>query len=251
MAWIKVESSVSRNRKFVKAGPAASWLWVCGLAYCQEGLTDGFIPTEALDFLGVKHARRLSLQLVLAHLWDVADGGWRVHDYLGHNKPASDVRRLQDERRTAGAQGGKASGESRRAEANAKQHAEATAKQPANPAVPEISKAEQSRATERARASSLGTGLLKPHGNVAFEGPRVYVPWKEHFKLARLRNHPKADEELQTFYARISEEWTTGAHAEDSPGTDMFAFWDVRYDEQWPPTAIAERKSKLPKWAQS
>lgn len=250
MAWIKVESSVSRNRKFVKAGPAASWLWVCGLAYCQEGLTDGFIPAEALDFLGVKHARRLSLYLVLAHLWEVVDGGWLVHDYLGHNKPASDVRRIQDERRTAGAQGGKASGESRRAEAHAKQVVEATAKQPANPAVPEISKAEQSRATEPARArSGPGVGLLKPNGNVPFEGPRVYVPWKQHFKLLRLRNNSNAEVELQAFYGRVSEEWTTGRHAEHSPGADMFAFWQARYDEEWPPTTSAH--SKLPKWAQS
>src|SRR3990167_2110813 len=114
MAWIKVESSVARNRKFVKAGPAPSWLWLCGLAYCQEGLTDGFIPTEALSFLGVKPARPLASPLVLARLWVDVDGGWQVHDYLEHNKPASEVRRIQGERKVAGIHGGKASGESRR-----------------------------------------------------------------------------------------------------------------------------------------
>ena len=55
MAWLKIESSVARNRKFVQAGPAPSWLWVCSLAYCQEGLTDGYIPREALPYLGVKN----------------------------------------------------------------------------------------------------------------------------------------------------------------------------------------------------
>lgn len=243
MAWIKVESSVSRNRKFVKAGPAASWLWVCGLAYCQEGLTDGFIPTEALDFLGVKHARRLSLQLVLAHLWDVADGGWRVHDYLGHNKPASDVRRLQDERRTAGAQGGKASGESRRAEATAKQHAEANAKQPANPAVPEISKAEQSRATERARA---GSPIHTSHKSHAACG-RICVPAFLHTEFVGRRNHLQADKELRDFYGEIEIDWSTGAHQHDEPG-DPVVFWRAKYDERWPAHKPPSNNNRYAGW---
>lgn len=132
MAWIKVESSVARNRKFVKAGPGPSWLWLCGLAYCQEGLTDGFIPTEAIDYLGVKSARHLARHLVSAGLWDVIEGGWQVHDYLEHNKPASEVRRIQADRRDAGANGGKASGEARRH--GLLPQIEANAKQTANPA---------------------------------------------------------------------------------------------------------------------
>jgi len=133
LAYIRVESSVSRHRKFLQAGPAASWLWLCGLAYCQEGLTNGFIPSEAIDHLGVKGARPLSEKLVSAQLWDTATDGWHVHDYLDWNKDAASVRAIQQERRRAGAEGGKASGETRRNEANPKQVAEAKPKQPANP----------------------------------------------------------------------------------------------------------------------
>lgn len=108
MAWIRVESSVARNRKFVKAGPAASWLWLCGLAYCQEGLTDGFIPPEAIDYLGVPKAGRLVTALVLAGLWDACDGGgWRVHDYLDHNRSASDVQDIRAKRGEGGKLGGR------------------------------------------------------------------------------------------------------------------------------------------------
>ena len=107
MAWMRVETSVARNRKFVKAGPAPSWLWLCGLAYCQEGLTDGFIPTESLAFLGVKNARQLAHHLVSAGLWDEADGGWYVHDYLAYNKPADEIRRVTEERRNGGRLGGR------------------------------------------------------------------------------------------------------------------------------------------------
>lgn len=107
MAYVRIETSVARNRKFVKAGPAPSWLWVCGLAYCQEGLTDGFIPSEALNYLGVKNARQLANHLVTAGLWDVADGGWHVHDYLEHNRSASHVNDLKDRRKEGGKLGGR------------------------------------------------------------------------------------------------------------------------------------------------
>lgn len=107
MAWLKIESSVARNRKFVKAGPAPSWLWVCGLAYCQEGLTDGFIPEEALGFLGVKNAKQLAGYLENAGLWNKVDGGWRVHDYLEHNRSAAEVDDIRARRATGGQRGGR------------------------------------------------------------------------------------------------------------------------------------------------
>ena len=109
MAYVKVECSVPRNRKFVKAGPGPSWLWLCGLAYCQEGLTDGFIPDEAIEFLGVKAkvARALAHHLVDAGLWDVVEGGWRVHDYLAHNKSSDQVNELKGKQAAGGKLGGR------------------------------------------------------------------------------------------------------------------------------------------------
>lgn len=129
MPWVKVLSSVPRNPKFQNAGPAASWLWLCGLCFCQDGLTDGYIPAASLDYLGVKGARRLADALVTAGLWNVAPGGWQIHDYLEHNRPAAEVRRLIDLRREAGELGGRASAEAKR-----KQHAaNASSKRQANP----------------------------------------------------------------------------------------------------------------------
>lgn len=109
MAYLKIECSVARNKKFLKAGPAPSWLWVCGLAYCQEGLTDGFIPTEALPHLGVRNATQLASHLVKAGLWDAeADGsGWRVHDYLEHNRSASQVADIKAGNKENGKRGGR------------------------------------------------------------------------------------------------------------------------------------------------
>jgi hypothetical protein len=82
-------------------------LWVCGLGYCQDGLTDGFIPDSAIEYLGVKRARSLAKKLVSVRLWELAEGGWRLHDYLEHNKPAVEVRRIMQLRKDGGKLGGR------------------------------------------------------------------------------------------------------------------------------------------------
>ena len=126
MAWIRVQSSVPRHPKFLEAGPSASWLWVCGLAYSQEGLTDGFIPFQALSMLGVKSPEGLKRKLVTVGLWDEVTGGWQIHDYLHHNRSADDVRQLQQERRELGSIGGKRSVEAKRLKQTVKQTVEAS-----------------------------------------------------------------------------------------------------------------------------
>ena len=132
MAYIQVEASVRTHRKFLKAGPAASWLWLCGMGYCQDGLTDGFIPFEALDYLGVKAPKNLKSKLVEVGLWELVEGGWQVHDYLQHNKSASHVDGLKQAKRAAGKAGGLASGEARR-EAVASPSASMAAEPPREP----------------------------------------------------------------------------------------------------------------------
>lgn len=107
MAYMAIETAVRTHKKFLAAGPAASWLWICGLGYCQDGLTDGFIPEAALNFLGVVDAAPLVRQLVQVRLWEQVEGGWRMHDYLEHNKPAEVVREIMRKRRAGGMLGGR------------------------------------------------------------------------------------------------------------------------------------------------
>jgi hypothetical protein len=123
MAYVKVDTSVPRNRN----------------CYCQDALTDGFIPDEALPYLGVKNAAQLADHLVKAGLWHKEGDGYRVNDYLDHNRSASEVQAIKEERRKAGASGGKASGQARRwtdepnGDSTLKQVASGESKQPANP----------------------------------------------------------------------------------------------------------------------
>lgn len=131
MAYIYIETSVPTHPKFLKCGAAASWLYVCGLIHCQSGLTDGFIPAEALHYLGVKRARKMAARLVLVGLWETVPGGWQVHDYLCHNRSAATIEAIKQAKRKAGAAGGRASGHVRR-EAHSKQSASVQSKQSAD-----------------------------------------------------------------------------------------------------------------------
>lgn len=111
MAWVRIEDTVTEHRKHLKAGPAACWLWVCGIAYSQRQLTDGFIPDEAVPLLGVaKGAKALAEILVTVGLFDRAEGGYRVHDYHDYNRTREEAERtrvtLSADRTRAGRAGG-------------------------------------------------------------------------------------------------------------------------------------------------
>lgn len=104
--WVKVMNSLPSHPKILLAGDRAAWLYVCGLCYSNEHLTDGFIAKAVLVVAapGVKAPERLSARLVEAGLWEAVDGGWQVHDYGEHQRTAAqvkDVRRKDRERKGA------------------------------------------------------------------------------------------------------------------------------------------------------
>lgn len=96
MAWVQLDDQIPRHEKCLRAGPAACWLWVCGIAHCQSQLTDGFISNSVLPMIGglgsPAKVQKLAAKLVAVGLFERADGGYRVHDYLEHNRSAAEVR---------------------------------------------------------------------------------------------------------------------------------------------------------------
>ena len=92
MSWVRIDDQVGRHQKFLDAGPAASWLWVLGIAHCQSQLTDGFISDKVLPLIGIpKGYTPLALRLVSVGLFDRVTGGYQVHDYLDFNPPRVQV----------------------------------------------------------------------------------------------------------------------------------------------------------------
>jgi hypothetical protein len=95
MAWLRIDDRVRTHPKIVAAGPDAAWFWFCGICYCREHLTDGFIPKGMIASLvpGVQlpAAKRHTATLLRVvdgqrnPLWHDTEGGYRVHDFLDWN----------------------------------------------------------------------------------------------------------------------------------------------------------------------
>jgi len=102
MTWAKVDDRWPRHPKAIAVGPLGRDLYICGLCYCNEHLTDGFIPEEAVATLApsgpgnhqnkVSSASATTQRLLSAGLWEKVPGGYRVHDYFDWNPTAERVR---------------------------------------------------------------------------------------------------------------------------------------------------------------
>jgi len=124
MAWVRLDDTFPEHPKVAKVGGDAAWLHVCALAYCNRHTTDGHIPDVMIGRLSDrKNAEKLAGALVAIGLWDEADDGWVIHDYLDFQPSKEETDERRAKRAESGRQGGIASGEARRSkrEANAKQ----------------------------------------------------------------------------------------------------------------------------------
>lgn len=113
--WVKVDDRLPRHAKIVAAGLTlgkdgariALGMYVWGLAYAAENLTDGFIPHSAIDGnSNPERERKIADALVKAvvkphgfGLWEAVPGGWRIHDYHDHNPHADEVAAKRDKDR--------------------------------------------------------------------------------------------------------------------------------------------------------
>lgn len=90
--WIKLMDTFPEHAKVAAAGPAAAWLYVCGLAYCSRLLTDGRIPKSvALRLADIKAPQREVAKLVAVGLWHDVDDAYEVHDYAEHQRSSEQV----------------------------------------------------------------------------------------------------------------------------------------------------------------
>ncbi|MFL4491486.1 hypothetical protein ACJ6WD_09530 [Streptomyces sp. VTCC 41912] len=151
--YVRVHDGLPDHPKVIEAGGEAGWLYICGLAYASRQLTDGVISRRLVPRLtdGSKPEASASA-LVRVGLWHEGEhdcpncpqagaDSYVIHDYLDHQRSASEVADLRAKRSAAGQRGGKRSGQVRRAaseaEANAEASAQAKAKHPGSKNEPE------------------------------------------------------------------------------------------------------------------
>lgn len=95
MTWLKVDDTFPSHRKVKRAGAEAIALWLAGCCYSSRHGTDGFLPSEDVPHLEW-HAPGLPEQLVSVGLWEVAQGGYLIHDFLIYNPKADEVKAKKD-----------------------------------------------------------------------------------------------------------------------------------------------------------
>lgn len=108
MSWVRIDDQFPDHPKIVRAGPAAAWLYVCGLCYCARYLTDGIVPRGQVRRLAdIDDPAAAAAALVGAGLWEETEAGYAVHDYLAYNPDRARVEAIRTARAEAGAKGGK------------------------------------------------------------------------------------------------------------------------------------------------
>ena len=88
MTFAQLHDGFYRNAKVKRVDSVGKWMWVASIGYANEHLTDGFVPVEALGELtelDSKPRAKVAAKLVEVGLWETAEGGWKIHDFLNWN----------------------------------------------------------------------------------------------------------------------------------------------------------------------
>jgi hypothetical protein len=101
MAWVKLDDAFYDHPRLLDRSLADLGLWAVGIAYSNRHMQDGFVPAAFVKRMGGKPAG-----LVSCGAWEPCDGGWRIRDYLQHQRSAEEIRELREKRAAAGSKGG-------------------------------------------------------------------------------------------------------------------------------------------------
>lgn len=118
MSWAKFDDNFANHPKISELGSLAipgGWLFVCGTLYCAKFLTDGYIPLRQVVMLTsfeglVADDEPVTLKRVIdalldVGLWEEAEGGYQVHDYLKYNPSKEKAQTLKEHRSQLGSIG--------------------------------------------------------------------------------------------------------------------------------------------------
>jgi hypothetical protein len=119
MAWVRIDDHFDDHPKVVQAGPLGLAMYVAGLCYCNRNLTDGYIPAgqvaRLVSFDGLyidvqgsvggidrPDAFHVAEDLVACGLWEPADEGYCIHDYLKYQPSRADIEAERERKSRAG-----------------------------------------------------------------------------------------------------------------------------------------------------
>ncbi|MEV8353157.1 hypothetical protein ACFVTT_23435 [Streptomyces niveus] len=92
MPWVRLDDRFPTHRKVALLSDRAFRLYVSALCWSSENLTEGRILAKELPLVSrVRSPKTAATELEAAGLWDPAEGGWAIHDYLEYNPDRSRV----------------------------------------------------------------------------------------------------------------------------------------------------------------
>lgn len=102
MPWGRLDDGLYDHPKLGDLGRSklpAVGLWTLAISWSNRRLTDGFVPTERIAMLG--GTRSIAETLVTAGMFDHAEGGYTIHDFLEFNESREtvEIRREHDRKR--------------------------------------------------------------------------------------------------------------------------------------------------------
>ncbi|MFF1790796.1 hypothetical protein ACFVX9_30565 [Kitasatospora sp. NPDC058243] len=93
MPWVKLDDRFPSHRKVVLLSDKAFRLYVSALCWSSENLTEGHVLDRELPVITrIRGAKSAAKELEEAGLWDRADDGWVIHDYLIYNPDRAKVK---------------------------------------------------------------------------------------------------------------------------------------------------------------
>lgn len=103
MAWVRIHDGAMTHPKVLRLNDRAFRLWVWGLTYAQQHLTDGWLPALAIPGALIKGIK----DVIAVNLWAAVDTGYQIHDYLDWNDSRETVtkKRTEAKDRMAAARG--------------------------------------------------------------------------------------------------------------------------------------------------
>ena len=276
MAWVKLDDHFPEHPKVAALDeftPLCGWLYVCGLAWCNRHLTDGFIPAGIVGRLAsfdrlafhvdghlspsdVVTTESVIAELVMAGLWEEAEGGYQVHDYLDYQPSRRSSERVSKVRSKVGRKGAAQKWVKGDGKPHGKPDGKVHGKRLASSMASEMAKTcpdpDPDPDPERhknggapppldpdvaAMPWTAGTPGSARRGRQAFEW-RACVPEALHAEFRRKLggSEQEADERLRAWYRAVSDDWP------DLPiGESDWVFWRARFAEWVGVTATAPR----------
>lgn len=105
MAWARLDDRFSEHPKIIGLSDRAFRLHVTAIVYAARNRTDGHVPGPLARTWG--YPARFVSELLAAGLWEKADGGYLIHDYLEYNPSRADLEEKDQKIKSARSLAGK------------------------------------------------------------------------------------------------------------------------------------------------